>query len=297
MSAHGDSNFLPPRRRRLNDAQAAALCVGLALFILATVVPPWIEESFSPLYQHGGVERVDFAGYHPLFRPPTLDKYDHKHYFVDLRVLSLEWAATAAATALFVLLGSFLAGRPPRRSDSGLAHLLAAPPGWILWALTAAGFFVGAAVLGREADSHLAAALPRLAGVACACVALSAFLGLSGEGDPAAAPVPASPPDGQAPSAPLIHPTAGAPARSFPRSYYVPGDQAPAAAPDAAPPPTAGRNTVSELLRELNALGVELTLVEGKLHVHAPRGVLTPHLRDEITKHTPGLIRLLARKN
>jgi hypothetical protein len=51
-----------------------------------------------------------------------------------------------------------------------------------------------------------------------------------------------------------------------------------------------------EVLTELRDRGVELTVVDGELRYRAPRGVLTPELRDALARHKAELLALLAPK-
>jgi len=47
------------------------------------------------------------------------------------------------------------------------------------------------------------------------------------------------------------------------------------------------------LLTELRARGVALSTADGRLHVEAPRGIVTPQLRAALTMHKAELLRLL----
>lgn len=51
--------------------------------------------------------------------------------------------------------------------------------------------------------------------------------------------------------------------------------------------------TLQELLAELNRLDVNLSLAGDKLHVEAPRGVLTDDLKEAMRQHKAELVALL----
>lgn len=52
-------------------------------------------------------------------------------------------------------------------------------------------------------------------------------------------------------------------------------------------------NPAGELINELRRRGATLTPNGDKLRITAPRGVITPQLRDQIAQHKPALMRLL----
>ncbi len=74
------------------------VCVGIVLFILAALVPPWI-----------GVHTGGPIGYAPLCLPPG------EYVEIDLPRLIVEWLVIAAATGGAVLLLSKSVG--PSRKD------------------------------------------------------------------------------------------------------------------------------------------------------------------------------------
>src|SRR5262245_11892444 len=51
--------------------------------------------------------------------------------------------------------------------------------------------------------------------------------------------------------------------------------------------------SANELLHELRRRGATLTPNGDKLRITAPRGVITPHLLDQINRHKPALLQLL----
>ena len=53
--------------------------------------------------------------------------------------------------------------------------------------------------------------------------------------------------------------------------------------------------TTTALVAELARAGIKLSLSDDKLRVAAPKGQLSPELRDRITQHKPELIEWLAK--
>lgn len=54
--------------------------------------------------------------------------------------------------------------------------------------------------------------------------------------------------------------------------------------------------SAAALLRELEAVGVTLTATAGRLHVEAPKGAITPALRERITSAKPAIIEALSKQ-
>jgi hypothetical protein len=52
--------------------------------------------------------------------------------------------------------------------------------------------------------------------------------------------------------------------------------------------------SVAELLTTIRAAGIQLEARGDRLHVDAPRGVLTPHLRDALARHKSELLTVLS---
>ena len=54
--------------------------------------------------------------------------------------------------------------------------------------------------------------------------------------------------------------------------------------------------SAAALLHELQAAGVTLTATAGRLHVEAPKGAITPALRERITRAKPAIIAVLTKQ-
>lgn len=100
-------------RGSMNRHQRVVVLIGLGLLTVASLFPPW---SFVVHYPVGPIPHP--AGYSLIFIPPT---YAQSGYYapdrelvevrVDIRTLTIEWAAIALLCAAVVFL---VAGRQPR---------------------------------------------------------------------------------------------------------------------------------------------------------------------------------------
>jgi hypothetical protein len=84
----------------INRKQKRLIIVGVLVFILAGLFPPWIYTLH--------VNRIDTekpAGYAPIFDPPSPEKYN-KYYGIKLDVsrLAVQWIIIISATGLGLLL-------------------------------------------------------------------------------------------------------------------------------------------------------------------------------------------------
>lgn len=79
----------------MNKRQLVTLWIGIGLFVLMGIFPPWLRTGFKTIFGAGRYTAA--AGYAPIFLPPAYA------LSVDASRLFLQWGIVALVTGGFIV--------------------------------------------------------------------------------------------------------------------------------------------------------------------------------------------------